>query len=121
MELAYVCRPTQHRVLRRGSAFASHLKSSLEKLSEKSRRCLQRVAPRTAEKVLFGLFCPPYSGPTRARSVARIPFGQFQKGCSRKFAHPEAREPAACNRANVSTTGLAWAAAGGDRPCPQEV
>src|SRR5215217_2119981 len=28
MELAYVCRPAQHRVLRGGSAFSSHLKSS---------------------------------------------------------------------------------------------
>jgi hypothetical protein len=35
MELAYACRPTQHRVLLRGgSAFSSHLKSTLEQAAE---------------------------------------------------------------------------------------
>jgi hypothetical protein len=37
MELAYVCRPTQHRVLRGGSAFSSHLKSNIEEIYNKKR------------------------------------------------------------------------------------
>jgi hypothetical protein len=48
-------------------------KSSLERLSEKSRRRLQ-LALRTAEKFPFGPFRPPYTGQIHGRSFARTPF-----------------------------------------------
>ena len=54
------------------------LKSSLEKLSEKSRRYLQHN-PTDCQRGPFGPFLPPRTGQIHARSVAQTPFRTVSK------------------------------------------
>src|SRR5215207_9795473 len=54
--------------------------SCREKLSEKSRTHLQRVALRATEMVLFGPFWPPYTGQIYGWGVAPTPFRTVSEG-----------------------------------------
>ena len=60
MELAYACRPTQHRVLRGGSAFSSHLKSSLVAISQPVDR---PIGLSTDDALLRDAKCPTLGPP----------------------------------------------------------
>jgi hypothetical protein len=52
--------------------------SCREKLSEKSRRCLERRGPTDRQKKgLFGPFCRPYTGQINGWSILRSLLGQF--------------------------------------------
>ena len=76
MELAYVCRPTQHRVLCGGSAFSSHLKS-------RSRNCPKSLNSHRTEAQQGGKterkepFSPLQEIECAAETSHQILFGQF--------------------------------------------